>query len=52
MELDRFVYDLGALLTILVIYVLAEIVALYLAEWAEHLAEKRHVKRVRSNLSS
>jgi hypothetical protein len=47
MEPDRFVYDLGALLTILVIYVLAEIVALHLAEWAEHLAEKRHVKRVR-----
>jgi hypothetical protein len=47
MEPGRFVYDLGVLLTILAIYVLAEIVALYVAEWAEQLAEKRHVKGVR-----
>jgi hypothetical protein len=42
MDPDRFVYDLGLLLTILSIYVLSEIAALYLAEWFERLTEKRY----------
>ena len=41
MDPNRFLYDLGLLLTILAIYVLSEIAALYLAEWAERLTEKR-----------
>jgi hypothetical protein len=41
MAADRFIYDLGLLLTILAIYVLSEVVALYLAEWSEHLNGKK-----------
>jgi hypothetical protein len=44
---DRFVYDLEILFSILAIYVLAEVVALSLAEWVERRAEKRQAKRVR-----
>jgi hypothetical protein len=42
MDPDRFLYDLGLLLTILAIYVLSEIAALYLAKWVERLAGKRY----------
>jgi hypothetical protein len=38
---NTFIYDLGVLLTILTIYVLSEVVALYVAEWVEHLNGKR-----------
>jgi hypothetical protein len=46
MDLDRLVHDSGLLLTILAIYVLSQIAALYLAERADHPAEKRPVKGV------
>jgi hypothetical protein len=47
MEPAKFAYDLGIVLSILAIYVLSEIVALYVVQWTEHLAESRHLKRVR-----
>ena len=44
MELSKFLYDFGVLLTVLAVYVLAEMLALGLERWAEDQARKRHLK--------
>jgi hypothetical protein len=47
MQADAFVHDIEILLTVVVIYALSEIVALYLVNWAEQLVDKGHARGVR-----